>query len=228
MLIFAFFYANTIYAQEIKQLESTIGNRTYTDQGAKIWYKGYERGFTKAEEKVLNNDFGGWVDPGYQDYFDVLDCGCSWYCYGEASVSGSSSHLKSQGQFSYNQNKVSDFSVRTAWIEGVEGDGIGEWVEFTVGRATPITEVYIVNGYAKSQKAFQNNSRVKQLKIYENGKPYAILNLKDCRSIQVFKLGTSKGLCGKIRFEIMDVYKGDLYEDTAISEIFFSGLGEHG
>ncbi|MDG1014836.1 MAG: hypothetical protein P8O09_06440 [Flavobacteriaceae bacterium] len=31
----------------------------------------------------------------------------------------------------------------------------------------------------------------------------------------------------KIRFEILEVYKGDKYDDTVISEIFFDGIDVH-
>jgi hypothetical protein len=30
-----------------------------------------------------------------------------------------------------------------------------------------------------------------------------------------------------MRFEIMDVYKGDKYDDTAITEIYFDGIDVH-
>jgi hypothetical protein len=80
---------------------------------------------------------------------------------------------------------------------------------------------------------------VKKLKMYVNNKPYAILNLKDERALQTFKvepLGSAnredfEALKRKpdwtLKFEIMEVYKGLKYDDVVISELFFDGLDVH-
>lgn len=91
----------------------------------------------------------------------------------------------------------------------------------------------------KSQTAWANNSRVKKLKMYVNNKPYAILNLKDERALQTFKvdpLGSAnredfQALQRKpdwtLKFEIMEVYKGLKYDDVVIAELYFDGLDVH-
>lgn len=87
-----------------------------------------------------------------------------------------SSRLKSQGKNSYNEENLHDFSYKTPWVEGADGYGEGEWVEYTfIANSPRITEIRIANGYVKSQTAWQNNSRVKKLKVYVNNKPYAFL-----------------------------------------------------
>ena len=94
-----------------------------------------------------------------------------------------------------------------------------------------ISRIYIFNGYVKSNKSFIENSRVKKLKMYVCGKEYAILNLEDTSSQQIFKIlpiryedlkqiNTYNGEL-VIRFEIMEVYPGTKYKDTAITEILF-------
>jgi hypothetical protein len=91
----------------------------------------------------------------------------------------------------------------------------------------------------KSEKAWKENSRVKKLKMYIDNKPLAILNLYDTRKEQHFKfepLGYSDRedwdkLKSKswwtIKFEILEVYGGDKYDDTAITEIYFDGIDVH-
>ena len=64
-----------------------------------------------------------------------------------------------------------------------------------------------------------------------NGTPYGILQLDDSRDDQVFEIGTlghnKNGTDLILRFEILEVYKGDKYNDTAITEIYFDGIDVH-
>lgn len=81
----------------------------------------------------------------------------------------------------------------------------------------------------KSHKVWQDNSRVKQLKLYVNDKPYALLNLKDIKSKQIFAIDTLQGVDSELylKFEITNIYEGDKYDDVVISEIEFDGTGVH-
>jgi hypothetical protein len=100
----------------------------------------------------------------------------------------------------------------------------------------------------KSEALYKNNSRVKRLAVYENDKLIAILNLKDIRGKQSFsfdpigntrtekyspetkswrnEIDTEAG-DWTLKFEILEVYKGDKYDDTVISEIYFDGIDVH-
>ena len=69
-----------------------------------------------------------------------------------------------------------------------------------------------------------DNSRVKELKMYFNGKYITNIELEDNIRSQYIDI-TSLGLKVKsgeeftLKFEIADVYKGDKYDDTAITGI---------
>ncbi len=174
----------------------------------------------------------------YENYYDVLSIGCSFYCGFHVLDVTSSSALQPQHGISYEAKNVSDHTYKTAWIEGAEGYGIGEHVTFTLPPWHPrITTIKIANGYTKTEKTWRENSRVKELRIDVNYKPYARLLLEDTRDEQIFHIGEigcadrSADYSFKentyIRFWIMDIYPGDKYEDTAISEITFDGLDSH-
>lgn len=165
-----------------------------------------------------------------EDHLDVGSWGCSWYCGGGPDSISASSTLPSNKTLDYKAENIHDFSLRTAWVEAVKGYGIGESITFRFPKKSPpITTIEIYNGYMKSDKVWQDNSRVKQLKIYVNDKPYALLNLKDIKSKQIFAIDTLQGVNKELylKFEIADVYKGDKYDDVAISEIEFDGIGVH-
>lgn len=198
--------------------------------GEKTWEK------LPAEERAIVEKYG----EIYEDIWDIVGQDCSWYCEAELGKVSASSYLKSQGSTSYDPSNAGDLNYQTAWVEGVDGYGIGEYLEYEFPPTNPrITKVIIVNGYVKSTVAYNSNSRVKKLKMYVDGKPYAILSLKDLHAEQSFEVATighgdrsnlealKQKPTSKIRFEIIDIYKGTKYSDVAISEIYFDGLDVH-
>ena len=209
------------------------------DQCENFWLThrdGFDESKLSATEKKLYEQCAFDVEG----YWDIIGVGCSWYCGGGQDTNSASSTLKALKGINYSANNIHDLNYKTAWIEGVPGYGIGESIIYHFPPQTPrITDIIVVNGYVKSQTAWQDNSRVKRLKIYVDNKPFAILNLADSRQEQTFKfdpLGYGdrkdwKILQAKpwwtIKFEIMEVYKGDKYDDTAITEIYFDGIDVH-
>ena len=185
---------------------------------------------TKKEKEVYDK-----ADETKSNYWDIIGDGCSWYCGGGPEEVTASSFLKSSGSNSYVAKNAHDLNYKNAWVEGVPGYGIGEYLLYKFrGESPRITEIIVVNGYVKSKTSWENNSRVKKLKVYINEKPYAILNLEDKRSAQSFKvdpIGNSYKQKEKadwtLKFEIMEVYKGLKYDDVAISEIYFDGIDVH-
>ncbi len=220
---------------------------------------GYSEASDNMESVISGND---WTDEGYPYNQIDLTKAYNYAAYikqhPDYRFTTASSALKSTSENTYGDRNISDLSYQTAWIEGVAGDGIGEYIAFNFQPGHPrITTVIIANGYIKTKEAWKNNSRVKQLKMYVNDKPFAILDLKDVYADQIFKIptigykityglnndGTTwwryKDENGKdvksyhenselqpdsIKFEILSVYKGDKYKDTAITEIYFNGL----
>ena len=126
---------------------------------------------------ILSFDFKGEL-PVYQmdlsldDYIKesseetCIGCGdCSIYCsLDDHFTLESSGSLPKNGNFSYSVENIHDYNLKTAWIEGQEGYGIGEWIEFqfnTGKSSTIINGIYLFNGYRKDSVTWQNNSRIK-------------------------------------------------------------------
>ena len=182
---------------------------------------------TASEQKELNillEKYGEVVENAW----DIIDGGCSWYCGGGNYKIKASSSLGD----SYKAEFANDLSYKTAWVEGKKDEGIGEYLEYYFKNDSPrITEIIISNGYMKSEETWKNNNRVKKLKLYVNAVPFGVLNLKDSRTDQYFEVGTlghnKNGTDLILKFEILEVYKGNKYNDTAITEIYFDGIDVH-
>ena len=182
----------------------------------------------KTELNTLLEKYGETIES----IWDIIEGGCSWYCDGGNYLVKSSSSLSSENTTSYIAKNANDLSYKTAWVEGKSDEGIGEYLEYYFKNKSPrITKIIISNGYMKSDTTWKNNNRVKKLKFYVNGKEYGILNLNDSKTDQVFEIGTfghnQNGSDLILKFEILEVYKGDKYNDTAITEIYFDGIDVH-
>lgn len=168
-------------------------------------------------------------------YMDLYSPSCSWYCGGVIDSVTASSTLASGKGFSYDAKNAHDFNHESVWAEGVRGNGIGEYIIYQYPATCPIiTGVKILNGHVKNEKLWRANNRIKSLKVYYNGKEHAILDLEDTRCIQFFEIGTvgygpltTEQAPWTLKFEILEVYPGDEYDDTVISELYFDGIHIH-
>ncbi|MGB4774575.1 MAG: hypothetical protein WBP45_05355 [Daejeonella sp.] len=195
---------------------------------AKLLEKENLTGAEKTELDSLLKKYGEFTES----VWNIRDGDCSWYCGGGSYKVKSSSGLSSQNPTEFKAKSADDNSYKTAWVEGKEDEGKGEYLEFFFKNESPrITSIIVCNGYMKSETAWKNNNRVKKLKLFINNKAAGVLNLEDSRSNQEFKVGTlgrnpdKKDLV--LKFEILEVYKGEKYNDTAITEIYFDGIDVH-
>lgn len=135
-----------------------------------------------------------------------------------------SSTLTSQGNNTYEVSHLLDYSREAAWVEGGDGDGLGQWVEFTIkrergGEGSFWGGFQLVNGYGKNPTTWKSNNRVKRLQVLVNDTPIAIVELKDVFNYQRFKLPSHEWNVGdRIRFVILSVSKGTKYNDTVLSD----------
>lgn len=165
--------------------------------------------------------------------------------------------------FKYGAINLTDADLKTAWVEGEPGNGVGQSVYISV--PYDCRTINIFNGYTKSKTLFTQNNRVKNIKVtcyiainpmgYVTEianifllKPYPqnfYFELKDIDSLQTFAFPISPNNLDEFKaqakkeylkvytepinlitvifqLEIKSVYKGTKYNDTCISEIFFS------
>lgn len=185
-------------------------------------------------EKKLYDSVDFLVDFLYEDEYDAFwytnyDFGCSWYCGVGSMSSYASSSLEQEGDLAYDIEKIHDGRMDTAWVEGVDGNGIGEFFEIRFDSITPMTDITIWNGYMKNNYLYYSNNRAKKLKLYINNIAYAILELEDSRAPQRFDVELIQKFEWEnelvLKFEILEIYQGSKWDDTCITDIKFDGYG---
>ncbi len=111
-----------------------------------------------------------------------------------------------------------DGSRRTAWIEGADGQGLGEWLRFDFGREINLHRIVILPGYFKSAEIWKQNNRIASATLqFSNGTSKAV-NFPDQMEKQAIDLGSVRTRW--VRLEIKEIYAGS-DPDTAISEVIF-------
>lgn len=204
----------TIYAEDWGSLK----------QGKYIDWDPYIK--ERLKELQSEIDAGNNDGPFYGELGDKAKVSDLWWSGGcdmrGVYCKNASSTLSSQGKNNYSVDNINDSDPRTAWVEGKSGYGIGESFEMD-WPAYIAPNIQIFNGYQKSIKAWKDNSRVKKFKIYINNKQFCYLVLKDKMESQSFELEwrcedeENKWDDAVVRFEIVEVYKGDRWSDVAIS-----------
>jgi len=106
----------------------------------------------------------------------------------------------------------------TAWIEGVDGPGIGEWIHFDFDREIDLHRILIQPGYFKSPYIWAQNNRLATVTAQFSDGSSRKLNFDDRMEAQKIDVGSIRTRW--VRLVIESVYYGT-DPDTAVSEIAF-------
>lgn len=117
-------------------------------------------------------------------------------------------------------SNVLDGKNSTAWVEGADGQGVGESLVITFSQICKVSGFIINAGYQKNSDIYQKNCRPAQMTITFSNSSSLSVDLSDYNGAQQvifdYPVETSS-----ITFSINSVYAGNKYQDTAISEISF-------
>lgn len=145
-----------------------------------------------------------------------------------SSEAEASSYLKSNWnkyEENYHPNYVLDDNPKTAWVEGVDGAGKGEWLTLpvsTISKARAV-RVVIANGYQKSKNLLTANAAPKTLTVsvlgpdgQETGRAtWQLERQMGTQSIDV----PVKGGVAAVKLTVDDVIAGKTYQDLCISDV---------
>ena len=119
----------------------------------------------------------------------------------------------------YSPYNLIDRKSNTIWAEGTEGPGIEQFIRIDFNKDKVVKKLYIINGSAKSERLYYDNNRVRVLRLDFGDGEIKDFELKDgVMGEQEIDLG--KGIkTPYVGMTIYDVYYGNKYDDTCISEI---------
>ena len=138
-----------------------------------------------------------------------------------------------------------DNDLRTAWVEGAKGLGIGQTITLKPKDAY-VTEIALLNGFVSNEALYYANARIKKLRVeVECGegaeeterhqaqevtlpdRPYKDFNPRfPFSSVDwVVQHPEDSGFIDKVKLTILEVYPGRKYEDTAVTELYICGRG---
>jgi len=176
-------------------------------------------------------------NPDMIEYTLEKDQNGPWIITGSSAESGGKKikyitdwHFEASSVFSeivggqnvtYHPANAFDFKRETAWVEGNPGDGIGEWIAAQSEQEQFLSGIELVNGFAKSKETYYNNNRVKRILIEFSDGTEITENLEDdLLELQSIDFGHEVKTTS-LKTTIMEVYPGNKYRDTCISEIRF-------
>ncbi len=129
--------------------------------------------------------------------------------------------LKASSAGSYGPGNLFDGRPDTAWVEGVkDGNGEGQIVSVMYPSERSFTALVIQNGYGKSERLYNRNSRPSELVVTFSSGEVRAITLEDFMGQQVFTIDPPVRAKFAV-IEILSVYSGSEYTDTAISELAF-------
>lgn len=125
----------------------------------------------------------------------------------------------------YDPKALLDGDINTAWIEGVDGTGAGEWVKFETkdGSQFNLTALEFNLGFQRTERLLKNNGwPTRVLLEFEGGyTEIAEFDSVDAPAIITLREPVNTSF---IKITILEAVKGAKYADTAITDIAFFGV----
>lgn len=131
-----------------------------------------------------------------------------------------SSKLADDGDGNYNPSNLTDGVLDSMWCEGSEeGDGTGEWIEYSFGSAVPVSSMTALVGVGGNLGAWMKSNRATAARLtFSDGSTHNV-DLKNSAALQSVSFPAKTTRSVKLTFT--EVYQGKDYNDLCISELYF-------
>ena len=118
----------------------------------------------------------------------------------------------------YGPANMFDGRLDTAWVEGVEGVGVGEQLTIAFDEDRLVSGISLLNGYHKSNDLFAKNGRITEIYLDTSDGQQLDAQIADDAGEQVLSFDRPVQLKW-LSIEIASAVAGTKYTDTAISEL---------
>jgi hypothetical protein len=122
--------------------------------------------------------------------------------------------------YSYEASNVLDQSLATAWVEGVGGPGIGQWIRCDFDHEVTLRRIRVAPGYFRNPQVWLHNNRLAAATFSFSDGSSRSFNFPDRMEEQTLEVGRIRTRW--VRMTIDDIYAGSIdSEDTPISQLAF-------
>lgn len=131
----------------------------------------------------------------------------------------------------YDAENILDGNMKTCWLSS--SDGRNEDIILTIDleetegiNSAVLSYIYFFSGFRKDYHTWKDYSRIKKVTMTVNDLPYGEVKFEDTykqQSIDLEKFKIDKTRRCRIRFRVVDTYKGNKYDQLAISDIQLLG-----
>jgi hypothetical protein len=124
----------------------------------------------------------------------------------------------------YSIRNTLDGNPDTAWNSDSDkiGDGVGATLTYRFGSPVRLARIELVNGYAKSTRLWEQNSRLREVTIQTDAGAHRAV-LSDRRGRQ--RVQRDFGTTSTVTLRVGSIYPGSRYRDLALSDIWFYAGG---
>jgi hypothetical protein len=199
--------SDTRYEWDFENLKPTMADDIRIIAHSK--YDSYPTGY--SEEELQNR--AEYVIRGNQYFLDHSDYDAT-----------ASSTLKAQGKHNYEVVNIKGDPTRdvpSPWVEGVEGDGIGESITLNVKRPLPLYGIRIKPGYYQydEKEPWLKNNRIAALEIMLNDEHTFTEMIPDERFERPYLIRVRDYTkpVNKIKMVVKAVHRGTKFRDTCVS-----------
>ncbi len=133
------------------------------------------------------------------------------------SAATASSSLKSTSITDFRPTNLLDGDLGSAWVEGADGPGLGEWVRLDFESPILIDRIEIANGYQRDAERFQGNERIENIQLQYSDGTSQVVKLLDAEGLQLIEPEVEDTQW--IKVTILSVYPDYKWEDAALSDV---------
>ena len=134
-------------------------------------------------------------------------------------VEATASSTIQQDEVSNPPINILDDDSMSNWQEGLEGDGIGEYTYFKFDQEYSMEALTLRLGNWKTERYFYGNNRPKTLKFEAGGQTFTTTFPDEWTEFAV--KFSSPVTTDELKITLQEVYKGDEWDDTVITDICF-------
>ncbi len=114
---------------------------------------------------------------------------------------------------------LADNRPETAWCEGVDGAGQGQWIDLVLDQRARLEGLSVLPGYTKDHATWQANGRPRALEVrVDDADPFTVPLATDYRVPTLIPIPSATPVL-RVRLTMSSVIPGSRWQDTCISTV---------